>query len=72
MLTPPPPPPPNKINEILNHFLLAGEKFKPNLGLQIQAFVDHLLKTEYKNSKKKDIQDMFIKTNLTEAAFSMI
>ena len=43
---PPPPPPPNKINEILNHFLLAGEKFKPNLGLQIQAFVDHLLKTD--------------------------
>ena len=31
---------------MLNHFLLAGEKFKPNLGLQIQAFVDHLLKTD--------------------------
>ena len=47
------PPTPNKTNEMLNHFLLAGEKFKPNLGLQIQAFVDHLLKT-YRIQKFKE------------------
>ena len=38
------------------------------------VLVDRLLKTtkEYKNLKKQEIQDIFIKTNQKKVAFSMI
>ena len=57
------------MNEIVNKFLLAGDKFMPEMYLRQSGFnivlVDHLQKTkkEYKNSKKQEIEDIFIKTN---------
>ena len=44
------------MNEIVNKFLLAGDKFMPEM---------HLRKTkkEYKSLKKQEIYDIFIKTN---------
>ena len=57
------------MNEIVNKILLAGEKFMPEIHLRQQGFrlvlVDHLQKTKnkYKNLKKQEIQDIFIKTN---------
>ena len=57
------------MNEIVNKFLLAGDKFMPEMYLRQSGFnivlVDHLqkIKKEYKNSKKQEIEDIFIKTN---------
>ena len=61
------------MNEIVNKFLLLGDKFMPEsiwdlvlhiVGLHI-VLVDHLQKTkkEYENIKKQEIHDIFIKTN---------
>ena len=66
------------MNEIVNTFLLAGEKFMCETHL-IQLYlhivlVDHLLKIKKEQKKKKikrlikkinkqEIQDIFIKTN---------
>ena len=57
------------MNEIINKFLLAGDKLSlkcisDSLDLRI-VFMDKLLKTkeEYNNSKKQELQDTFIKTN---------
>ena len=53
------------MNEIGNTFLLAGDKFMPEMHLRQPGFVDHLQKTrkEFKNLKKQEIHDIFIKTN---------
>ena len=57
-----------KMNDIINKFLLAGDKFMKfisnNLGLLI-VLVDHLLKTkkECKSLNKPEIQDIFTKMN---------
>ena len=50
------------MNEIVNNFLLTGDKF---------MLVDHLLKTkkEFKNLKKQEIQAMFTKMNLIRLVF---
>ena len=57
------------MNDIINNFSLAGDKFMPecisdNLGLLI-ALVDHLLriKKQYKSLNKLEIQDLFTKMN---------
>ena len=61
------------MSEIVNKFLLLGDKFMPEsiwdlvlhiVGLHI-VLVDHLQKTkkEYENIKKQEIHDIFIKTN---------
>ena len=61
------------MSEIVNTFLLLGDKFMPEsiwdlvlhiVGLHI-VLVDHLQKTkkEYENIKKQEIHDIFIKTN---------
>ena len=60
------------MNDIINKFLLAGDKFMPEMHLS-DAFnhslptvlVDHLLKAkkEYKNLKKLEIQNIFIEMN---------
>ena len=65
----------------MNKFLLAGDKFMPEMHLRQPGFMyselwridqllpivlaDHLLKTkkEYKDLKKLEIRDMFIKAN---------
>ena len=57
------------MNEMVNTFLLVGDKFMPEMHLR-QPRVTYSActpctkkKKEYKNSKKQDIQDIFIKTN---------
>ena len=65
------------MNEIINKFLLAGDKFMPEMhlrqpGLHI-VLVDHLQKTkkEYKNLKKQEIHDRFIKMHYIKLVFNM-
>ena len=57
------------MNKIINTFLLAGDKFMPEMHLRQQGLlivpVDHLLrlKKEFKNLKKQEIQAIFTKMN---------
>ena len=57
------------MNKIINTFLLAGDKFMPEMHLRQQGLlivpVDHLLRLEkeFKNLKKQEIQAIFTKTN---------
>ena len=63
------------MNEIVNRFLLTGDKFIPEKHLKQSAALDKLrftytssrlstkTKKEYKNLKKQDIHSIFIKTN---------
>ena len=66
------------MNEIVNKFLLAGDKFMPEMHLKQPGFtysvVDHLLKIkkEFKNLKKQEILVIFTKTNFIRHAFNMI
>ena len=58
------------MNEIVNKFLLGGDKFMPEMHLKhpdlLIALVDHLLETkkEFKNLKKQEIETIFTKMNL--------
>ena len=67
-----------KMNEIVNKFLLAGDKFMPEIHLKqpdlLILLVEHLLKTkkEFKNLKKQEIRAIFTKMNLIRYAFSTI
>ena len=66
------------MNEIVNKFLLTGEKFMPEMHLKLLdlliVFVGHLLRTkkEFKNFKKQEIQAIFTKMKLIRVFFSMI
>ena len=62
------------MNEIVNKFLLVGDKFMPEMHLKQPRFVDHLLKTrkKFKNLKKQEIQAIFTKMNLIRHAFNTI
>ena len=66
------------MNEIINKFLLAGDKFMPEIHLKqpglLIVVVDHLLKAkkEFKNLKKQEIQATFTKINLIRLIFNMI
>ena len=57
------------MNEIVNKFLLAGDTFTPEMHLKQPRFtysaVYHLLKikTEYKNLKKQEKQNIFTEMN---------
>ena len=57
------------MNKIVNKFLLAGDKFIPEMHLKQPVFnyiaCGHLLKTkkEFKNLKRREIQNMFTKMN---------
>ena len=57
------------MNEIVNKFLLVGDKFTPETHLRKPVFkvvvVDHLQKAkeEYKSLKKQELRDIFLKTN---------
>ena len=57
------------MNKIVNKFLLAGDKFIPEMHLKqpdlLIVLVDHLLKTkkDLKNLKKQEIQNIFTKMN---------
>ena len=67
-----------KITEIVNKFLLAGDKFMLEMHLRQPGFtysvVNHLLKTmkEFKKLKKQEIQAIFTKMNFMRHAFNMI
>ena len=67
-----------KMNEIVNKFLLAGDKFRPEMRLKQPRFiivlVDHLLKIrkKFRNLKKQERQAIFTKMNLIRLAFNMI
>ena len=66
------------MNEIVNKFLLAGDKFRPEMRLKQPRFiivlVDHLLKIrkKFRNLKKQERQAIFTKMNLIRLAFNMI
>ena len=62
------------MNEIVNKFLLAGEKFMPEMHDLLIVHVRHLLKikNEFKNLKKQEIRIIFTKTNLIRLVFNMI
>ena len=60
------------MNNIVNKFLLARDKFilemhlrQVDLHLVLVVLVDYLQKTkkEYKNLKKQEVHDTFIRTN---------
>ena len=63
------------LNEIVNTFLLSGEKLMPEIHLQqlLIVLADHLQKTkkEFRNLKKQAIQTIFTKMNLIRLVFSM-
>ena len=53
-------------SRLLSSLFLLGDKFMPEMHLNLHiVLVDHLQKTkkEYKNLKKQEIHDIFIKTN---------
>ena len=66
------------MNEIVNTFLLAGDKFMPEIHLKQPGFTysacGPFTKTrkEFKNLKKQEIQVIFTKVNLIRLVFNMI
>ena len=54
------------MSETVNKFSLVGDKFMPEMHLDLHiVLVDQLQKTkkEYKNLKKQEIHDIFFKKN---------
>ena len=57
------------MNEIVNKFLLAGDKFMPEMHLRQPGFTYSACGPftknieQIKNSRKQEMQDIFIKTN---------
>ena len=66
------------MNEIANKFLLAGDKFMPEMHLKQPGFTYSACRTftkkkkEYKNLKKQEIQDIFTKKNQVNLVFNLI
>ena len=66
------------MKEIVNKFLLAGDKFVPKKHLKQPGFtvvlVDHLLKInkEFKNLEKQETQAVFTEMNYIGPVFNMI
>ena len=66
------------MNEVAHSFLLAGDKYLPEMHLKQPGFTtvltDQLLKTkkEFKKLKKQEIQAIFTKMNLIRLVFNMI
>ena len=67
------------MNEIVNNFLLAGNKFIPEMHLKQSGFTysacgpfSKKKKKEFKNLKKQEIRVIFTKMNLIRHAFNMI
>ena len=67
-----------KMNEIVNKFLLTGDKFTPEMHLKqpylLTVLVDHLLKIkkEFRNLKKQETRAIFTKMNFIKLVFNMI
>ena len=57
------------MNQIVKRFLLAGDKFMPEIHLKEPhlriVLVDHLVKTkkEFKNLRRQEIQNIFTEMN---------
>ena len=60
------------MNEIVNKFLLVGDKFMPEMHLRQPGFTYSACGLFTKNLKKQEIQTLFIKMNLIKLVFSMI
>ena len=66
------------MNEIVNKFLLAGDKFMPEMHLKQAGFTYSACgpftknKERIQNLKKQEIQAIFIKMNLLRPVFNMI
>ena len=66
------------MNEIVNKFLLAGDKFMPEMHLKQPGFTYSACgpftknKERIQNLKKLEIQTIFTKMNLTKLVFNMI
>ena len=66
------------MNEIINKFFLAGDKFMPEIHLKELGFTYSVCepftknKEEFRNSKKQEIQTIFTEMNLIRLAFNMI
>ena len=73
------------MNEIVNKFLLVGDKFMPDMHLRQPGFTgsacgsftknkDSLIriKKEFKDLKKQAIQNIFTKMNWIKPAFNII
>ena len=65
------------MNEIVNKFLLAGDKFLPEMHLKQPGFTYSASGTftknkEFKNLEKQEIQAVFTKMNLIKHVFNMI
>ena len=62
----------------MNKFLLAGDKFMPEIHLRQQRFTYSACrpftknKERIKNLKIQEIQDIFIKTNQIKLVFNMV
>ena len=68
-----------KMNEIINKFLLAGDKFMPEMHLKESGFTYSACGPFAKNKekiqklkKKQEIQAIFTKMNLIRLVFNMI
>ena len=64
------------MNKVANKFLLAGDKFMPEMHLKLLGFTysacGPLTKNkEFKNLKKQEIQAIFTKANLIRIVFSI-
>ena len=67
------------MNEIMNKFLLTGDKFMPEMHLKEPGFIYSTCGPFTKNKesieklkKKQEIQTIFTKINLTKLVFNMI
>ena len=66
------------MNEIVNKFLLVGDKFMSEMHLKQPGFTysacDPFTKTkkEFKKLKKQEIQSIFTRINLIKLVFNMI
>ena len=63
------------MNEIVNKFILAGDKFMPETHLKQAGFTNSACGPFKKNSKikkKREIQVIFIKMNLIRLVFNTI
>ena len=66
-----------KMNDIINKFLLAGDKFMPEMNLRQPRFTysacgPFTIDKEYKILNKLEIQDIFTKMSYIKLVFNMI
>ena len=65
------------MNNTINKFLLAGDKFMPEMHLRQPGFILHAVhlrntKKELKNLNKQVIHNIFIEMNLIKLVFNMM